>query len=405
MSNEWTEVGQERIYTPSQTDAGRALRLQATPVIRDDAKDETGRLGPPRSLETSSVIQAPAPPPARQMMYMEAPPHVPLARQAFRAVCYNVLAEIYATRRMYPYTPVWALAWSFRKHNLLRDILAHNAEIVCLQEVQADHFNEFFLPRMKEKGYEGIFKRKTREAIGNNVDAIDGCAIFYKSNRFALNERYGISFNDLARDQYHIPRQLRRLMKGNVALVAVLEDLMPPTRRMAQVRMRKRRLCVANSHIYWDPEFSDVKVWQTLALTQKLEQLTMRRRLPLLICGDFNSMPDSSVYELLTQRSVRSDHAELKNDPTGLLKHRQLRHNLSLSSAYASTIGEPNYTNYTAHFKGTLDYILYSNQDLMPVGVLPVDEEEVLSQHKALPSPQFGSDHVSIAAEFDWIES
>lgn len=51
---------------------------------------------------------------------------------------------------------------------LLRHIITLNAEIVCLQEVQADHYDSFFLPELSKAGYEGIYKRKTRDAIGSN---------------------------------------------------------------------------------------------------------------------------------------------------------------------------------------------------------------------------------------------
>jgi mRNA deadenylase 3'-5' endonuclease subunit Ccr4 len=72
------------------------------------------------------------------------------------------------------------------------------------------------------------------------------------------------------------------------------------------MRRRKRRLCVANTHIYWDPEFEDVKLWQTWVLCQELEKLVWDRQLPMLLCGDFNSMPDSPVYDLLAaDRRVR----------------------------------------------------------------------------------------------------
>jgi mRNA deadenylase 3'-5' endonuclease subunit Ccr4 len=62
------------------------------------------------------------------------------------------------------------------------------------------------------------------------------------------------------------------------------------------------------------------------------------------------------------------------------------------------------HTNYTGHFKGTLDYIFYTKSALLVTQLLDVDEEEVLRAHTALPSPQFASDHVSLLATFDWIE-
>lgn len=51
----------------------------------------------------------------------------------FRVLTYNVLAEIYATRQMYPYCPVWALSWSYRRELLRRELQSYNADILCLQ--------------------------------------------------------------------------------------------------------------------------------------------------------------------------------------------------------------------------------------------------------------------------------
>jgi endonuclease/exonuclease/phosphatase family metal-dependent hydrolase len=100
-------------------------------------------------------------------------------------------------------------------------------------------------------------------------------------------------------------------VQGNVALVVVLEEVdsgkasNPLMSGMQSSPMRvpprrKRRLCVANTHIYWDPEYEDVKLWQTWVLCQELEKLVLERQLPMLLCGDFNSMPDSAVYDLLS---------------------------------------------------------------------------------------------------------
>jgi mRNA deadenylase 3'-5' endonuclease subunit Ccr4 len=35
-----------------------------------------------------------------------------------------------------------------------------------LQEVQADHYEQDILPELNEQGYEGLYKNKTREAMG-----------------------------------------------------------------------------------------------------------------------------------------------------------------------------------------------------------------------------------------------
>lgn len=75
-------------------------------------------------------------PPKRQMLanvHEERP--TPRLRQigVFRVLTYNILAEIYATRQMYPYCPVWALTWTFRREMLQRELQTYNADIICLQ--------------------------------------------------------------------------------------------------------------------------------------------------------------------------------------------------------------------------------------------------------------------------------
>lgn len=39
-------------------------------------------------------------------------------------------------------------------------------DIVCLQELQSDHFAQHVYPAMVADGYEGVFKQKSREDMG-----------------------------------------------------------------------------------------------------------------------------------------------------------------------------------------------------------------------------------------------
>jgi len=238
-------------------------------------------------------------------------------------------------------------------------------------------------------------------ANGENANFMDGCAIFYKRDRFALLEQYGIEFNEAARQQSSDQQALRRLLRDNIALVVVLEELIGGVPSGPNRSRRKRRLCVANTHIYWDPEYADVKLWQTWVLCQELEKLVLPRNLPLLLCGDFNSLTDSAVYQLLcneriTQEAIHSDIANVL-PPLSSLSHR-----LPLHSAFAS-IGEPKYTNYTGHFVGTLDYIFFTKTHLVTCTCLDVDSEELVAKHTALPSPLYSSDHICLVAELDWL--
>jgi CCR4-NOT transcription complex subunit 6 len=227
---------------------------------------------------------------------------------------------------------------------------------------------------------------------------IDGCAIFFKRTRFMLSERYGVEFNEAARQHFGTDkRKLRRLMKGNIGLVVVLEDI-------GSNRRVKRKLCVCNTHTYWDPEFADVKLWQTWILCKELEEFVCNRGLPLLLCGDFNSMKDSAVYELLSTERLHPNSPIFQKDTASILPqdYNEISHRLDLQSTY-SCIGEPAYTNYTKQFKGVLDYIFFTKNNLVCTAVVDVDDEKLLKEHTALPSPHYPSDHISLVATLDWL--
>ena len=72
--------------------------------------------------------------------------------------------------------------------------------------------------------------------------------------------------------------------------------------------LTRQLLLVATAHIHWDPEFSDVKMVQTMMLMWELqkfvEEATRKHQLPFpgpyncnsipfVFCGDLNSLPDS----------------------------------------------------------------------------------------------------------------
>lgn len=64
----------------------------------------------------------------------------------------------------------------------------------------------------------------------------------------------------------------------------------------------------------------------------------------------------------------------------------------------------PRFTNLTPDFKGTLDYILYTSDSLVPTATLELlDENELRSgPNDGLPSESLSSDHISLAARFQY---
>jgi CCR4-NOT transcription complex subunit 6 len=120
-----------------------------------------------------------------------------------------------------------------------------------------------------------------------------------------------------------------------------------------------------------------------------------------MICGDFNSEPNSAVYELLTEGQLNTHHPELEQHSEHavhiLPDQSEIYHSLDLASAIGGVMGsEPLFTNYTAMFKGTLDYIFYNPQRLYVTSCtnLPSAQEIQSTSGEGLPSACYPSDHL-----------
>jgi len=404
---EWEEISNDYVYLPHEEDVGRKLKLEAMAVSL-----ATGEVLMSRAVKTDIVLsKAPTP---KKLSFVTVKNAGGGGGARFRVVTYNILAEIYATQQQYPHCDFWALNWEYRFHNILRELTDSGGDIICLQEVQADHYDNYLYLALNDLGYEGVFKSKTRDAMGM-VGKVDGCAIFWKRAKFHLIESYSIEFNDLAQRQCQaiglIPNSkeavayLSRLSRDNVAQLVVLETQFSSRSRNESIK----QICIANTHLYSHKDFPDVKLWQTWQLLQELESFVMARasNLPLMICGDLNSTPDTAVYDLLGRRVVDHRHPDVNltsNDdsiPSVLPDARSLTHSFALGSVYSTVMGsEPPFTNYTVNFKGVLDYMWYSVQFLRPLSTRPIpDETEITKYGEALPSTMNSSDHIMLIAD------
>lgn len=402
----------------------------------------------------------PLPPPGRMMPnYRQnsaaAMMHVGTS-ESFSVMTWNVLADIYATSEAYPCSEGHVLSWTFRRERILSEIIQYNPDIVCLQEIQGDHFEEFFAPALLRRGYEGLYKQKTTKLFRGSGKhkggkyVCDGCATFFKVPKFHLLDHFGIEFARVmpppAAPSNKAHRNDKRLLKDNVALVLCLEQLVtaapppdgarggPSTNDPSGGSSGKHVLVIANTHILANPEAPDVKIWQantlTSVLTEYMDKTTAFNQSPgasnppgLVVCGDFNSTPSSAVYDLVTKGACDSRHPELhSSDVCSWLQEVELGHGLNLSSSYRTagatrqnavnggTNFEPEFTNYTHEYVGCLDYIFFDPQAVRVQSTLDlVTELQLLKEAHALqlsdwalPSPQRPSDHLPLLANFEW---
>lgn len=351
---------------------------------------------------------------------------------------YNILCDKFATSNVYAYCPSWALTWDYRKKYVLSEITRHDSDIVALQEVETEQYHKFFKPELATRGYSGTFSPKSRAKTMSDDEKkfVDGCAIFWKSDKFELDNENLIEFTRLAMAKAEGNEQMlnRVMTRDNIALVAVFR-LRP---NIYQNRVAPKEpsmnvigspLVVCTAHIHWDPEFCDVKLVQAMMLVQELQSVLDRTAetwhlpvsaVPLLVVGDLNSLPNSGVYDYLISGKIPADHADFKdfknqtciqklNTSTSCASSttnsllggamNTYSHKLRLKSAYEANMLP--FTNYTYDFKGVIDYV-FGTPGLIKLGVLGPMDFSWFQDNKIVgcPFPGIPSDHIPLVVHY-----
>ncbi|XP_031493139.1 carbon catabolite repressor protein 4 homolog 3-like [Nymphaea colorata] len=326
----------------------------------------------------------------------------------FLMVSHNILGDDNAVkhRDLYPNIPSSFLKWNRRLHLICEELRLWQPDIVCLQEV--DRFHDL-MNTLNSGGYVGSYKRRTGEAM-------DGCAMLWKENVFRVLEEESIEFRGFD-------------LRDNVAQLFVFE----------MKKAKTRRLVVGNIHVLFNPNRGDIKLGQIRMLLQKAHALSQKwGGVPVVLAGDFNSTPQSAIYEFLALSKInitaydrrclsgqigagpiRRPYVRIDRFPkydwteeeltiaSGNSKCRILENPLKLCSCYANVQGmrtrgahgEPLATSYHSKFLGTVDYLWYSD-GLVPTRVLDTLPIDLLQQTGGLPSEKIGSDHLALVSEF-----
>ncbi|CAI6339003.1 unnamed protein product [Periconia digitata] len=357
-------------------------------------------------------------------------------QETVTALSYNILCDKYCTQNQYGYTPSGALAWEHRREMILAELRARNADIVCLQEIDQESFNDYFREALAHDDYKGIFwpKSRARTMAEREAKLVDGCAIFYRHSKYILLEKKLVDFANTAINRADMKGEAdifnRVMPRDDIGVIALLEN-----------RATGSRMIVGNVHVFWNPAFVDVKMVQIAILLDAIkkwaDEWTKREPctdkvmyqftngdsddgdlasettqapgpsqsyargedIPLLLCGDFNSTPDSGAYEFITQGTMSNTHVDLGSRKYGNFTRDGMHHPFQLKSSYAA-IGELAFTNYTPGFVGTLDYIWYSTNTLQVVGLLGDIDKDYLKCVPGFPNYHFPSDHVASFAQY-----
>ncbi|KAK5071104.1 Glucose-repressible alcohol dehydrogenase transcriptional effector [Lithohypha guttulata] len=344
----------------------------------------------------------------------------------FKTVTYNILCERYASKQKYGYVAERSLNWHTRRQLVLDELAGLDADVVCLQELDRNSYDEFFRKELSNLGYKAYYAQKSRaETIGENAKFVDGCGTFWKDKNYVLLDTQHLVLGRRAVDRPGAKASADMLnrvwQRDDIATVVFLEN-----------RFTGSRLIVANSHVYWDPAFKDVKLIQVAVLMEELNKLAEKyakyppannkkpswqdddddqrepapsleyssgSQIPTVVCGDFNSGPGSPVYDLFTKRILDANHNDFKGRSYGSFSTDGMSHIFTLKSTN-SLMEQPFITNYTPDFVDELDHIFYSSNSLRPIGALGAVDPEYLKRVPGFPNQHFPSDHLALMAEF-----
>ncbi|KAF5286054.1 hypothetical protein FQA39_LY16458 [Lamprigera yunnana] len=170
----------------------------------------------------------------------------------FKLMSYNVLAQELLEQHsyLYKYHNPNALEWEQRWFTLLNELKYHNADIICLQEVQSSHLDNYY-KELHGLGYKSIFKQRTGERT-------DGCAIYYKESMFNLIEYTTVEYN-----QYNISI----LNRDNIAIIA----------KFSPKNNIHNEFIVATTHLLYNPRREDVRLAQTQVLLSEVDRIAYKR--------------------------------------------------------------------------------------------------------------------------------
>ncbi|KAL6121257.1 hypothetical protein NUSPORA_01855 [Nucleospora cyclopteri] len=306
--------------------------------------------------------------------------------EAISVGTYNILTNYWASKLTY--APSWVINAECRKETILQNIIAYNLDILCLQEVEIPMYHEYFKDNLAQRlDYESVFLPKRKDA-SKRIATSHGQATFWKKSKFTLIEQIDVEFltkikNDPrlrgANDILH-----RFEDKTHTALFTVLNHT-----------ILNCTIIISNVHLFWDPEFEDVKLLQSIILIDELEKVKNKyKTAQVLLMGDFNSTCNSTVVEYILQRKIL---------PSVFLPYSYgdfdegSRHNLRFENSYDQQ--DITFTNFTPSYKGVIDHIFYS-ENLFLIAVISPVEDVYTERTIGLPNIHFPSDHILIGAKF-----
>ena len=253
------------------------------------------------------------------------------------AITHNILAQAYTLPERYPHSSPEALAPGPRRALLLNRLAAFDADLYCLQEVEADAFSA--IAARLGPDFQGLLAQKRGKP--------DGCALFLRRDAFTLQHHETLHYRDVDPGYDHL------------AL-------------LARVQHQHLTLTIVSTHLRWQPRStppaSHQGRLQLMELLDHLDHLDQDGNGAALIAGDMNTLSDGPVIRAALDRGSRLSCRGQRPWDTVNIDGRRRK----------------------------LDYLLYSPDHLHPTPA-PLPR---LQRDTPMPSHSEPSDHLPIAVRY-----
>jgi len=239
-----------------------------------------------------------------------------------RVVSYNILGEYHALRPLHDYCPLELRVWAGdggRAQRIAEELAFYDGDVVCMQEVTPRMY-DLELGQLLGGAYDGIHSvmqepDEERQVLAPRSSVQDEAAVKGKAlddiglATFFKRETYGLDAwqSSELRDYLPLDRPVGALRDKLQSLAASALLL------LLRCRATGQQVLIVNTQLFWHPESPHVKALQTDLVCRAISDFLARRTasptaegcagvlggdVPVVLCGDFNSVPQLQVEYL-----------------------------------------------------------------------------------------------------------
>ena len=265
---------------------------------------------------------------------------------------------------------------------------SYKPDLLLLQEMEKTQYDKYYKSELENIGYKVLFKKRP-------TIKPDGICIGYQVDKYTEIEHKYIDLNkiEFVGDSIQEIRKIHKLSdeindkelkRGNVSIITILHC--NDNREVGII------LCTCHLYFKMDDYLYSIQLIQIDAILNNIAFYKQKySNYTVILGGDFNSIPNSEVYEYIKYKS-----SEFKF---------KLESSYSGYNAKDTTRSkEPTFTNFTLKFQDTLDYIFYEPMNMRVNSVLELPDKEEASKETALPNSHYPSDHLCLLINCSYIK-